>query len=98
MENGSIIGSNGDDLLSRIALLEQANATLHAEKEKSDSAYNSLLQRVNDIRRSLTARFQQNEQQLTNNAETIERLENENQALTGTVTTLQTEIATLSTE
>lgn len=93
-----ITESRGTDLQSRIAALEQSNATLRAEKQKSDTAYNSLLQRVNDIRRSLTARFQQNEEQLTSNAETIERLETENQALTETVTALQTEIASLSTE
>jgi chromosome segregation ATPase len=78
--------------------LEKANAQLRAEKQKSDTAYNSLLSKVNEIRKNLTARFQQNEEQLAANAETIERLESENQALTETVTTLQTEITSLSTE
>jgi chromosome segregation ATPase len=93
--------ANGVDITSlqaRIAQLEQANTTLRADKQKSDSAYNSLLHKVNDIRKSLTTRFQQNEEQLAANSETIERLESENQALTETVSTLQTEITSLSSE
>src|SRR5271169_3876314 len=85
-------------LQSRIASLEQANATLRSEKQKSDSAYNSLLLRVTDIKKSLTTRFKQNEEQLNSNAETIERLESENQSLTQTIETLQNEISSLSTE
>lgn len=53
---------------------------------------------MNDIGKSLTARFQQNEQQLATNAETISSLESENQALTETVQTLQNEISSLSQE
>ena len=78
--------------------MEQENATLRSEKQKSEAAYNSLLQRVNEIRKNLTSRFQQNEEQLASNQETIERLESENQSLTETVSTLQTEITSLSSE
>jgi len=94
MPNGADLSS----LLSRIASLEQSNATLLVEKQKSDSAYNSLLQKVNDIRKSLTTRFQQNEAQLSANAETIDRLESENQTLTETISALQTEISSLSSD
>lgn len=93
--------TNGTDiapLLARIAALEQSNETLRLEKQKSDSAYNTLLQKVNDIRKSLTTRFQQNEEQLSANAETIDRLRSENQTLTQTVSTLRAEITSLSTE
>jgi chromosome segregation ATPase len=91
-------GTDISSLQSRIASLEQANAKLRDEKAKSDSAYTSLLHKVHDIRKNLTARFQQNEEQLAANAETIDRLELENQALTDTVSTLQTEITSLSNE
>ena len=91
-------GTDLTALQSRVASLEQENATLRSEKQKSDSAYNSLLIRVNDIRKSLTQRFQQNEEQLSSNAETIERLESENQSLAQTISTLQNEITSLSTE
>lgn len=103
-KNGSLhddLQTNQTDLISlqsRIASLEEANANLRSEKQKSDSAYNSLLLRVNDIRKSLTTRFQQNEEQLSQNAETIETLESENASLRQTITTLQTEINSLSTE
>jgi chromosome segregation ATPase len=93
--------TNGTDLSTlqtRISALEKANATLRDEKSKSDSAYTSLLGKVHDIRKNLTARFQQNEEQLSTNAETISSLETENQALTETVSTLQTEITSLSSE
>jgi regulator of replication initiation timing len=81
-----------------VTTLEQANATLRTEKQKADTAYNSLLQKVNEIRKSLTTRFQQNEEQLAANSETIESLEQENQSLTQTISTLQTEISSLSSE
>lgn len=95
------IQTNGTDvhtLQTRVAALEQANATLRAEKQKADAAYNSLLQKVNDIRKSLTTRFQQNEEQLAAHQETIDSLEHENQSLAQTVSTLQTEISSLSSE
>ena len=78
--------------------MEKANSTLREEKSKSDSAYTSLLHKVHDIRKNLTARFQQNEEQLAANADTINHLETENTALTETVSTLQTEITSLSSE
>jgi chromosome segregation ATPase len=95
------LSANGTDiptLQSRISSLETANATLRSEKAKSDAAYNSLLHKINDIRKSLTTRFQQNEEQLSANAETISNLESENQALTETIGTLQSEISSLSSE
>lgn len=98
MADSQINGLDISSLQARIASLEQSNAALKAEKQKSESAYNSLLHKVNDIRKSLTTRFQQNEAQLTANAETIDRLESENQALTETVSTLQNEISSLSSD
>lgn len=53
---------------------------------------------MNDIRKSLTTRFQQNEEQLAANQQTIDSLEHENQTLTQTISTLQTEISSLSSE
>jgi chromosome segregation ATPase len=91
-------GTDTTSLQSRISSLEQANAKLNLEKQKSDAAYTSLLSKVQEIRKNLTSRFQQNEKELAANAETINQLETENQALTETVTTLQTEISSLSTE